>query len=339
MQGHLGSPGGAGNRPTRSAHDSHEPGHVLDNVSHPTVSLRSHDAVCRVLTHPGPPPDATIYRPPMPPPDGPMVARWGTTHPSAPLVVALHGNGTSEHSMIEIAPWLPHGPVAYVAVRGPITGDSGFRWYTATDGRPDPASLATGAAWFLEWLDDEGDPDRPVPARGLPRGRDVRGRADAHRAAPLGGRGAALRRAAVRRGRPDGPWTARGHAGVPRARHRRHPHPAAAAGPHLGRGWRRRAARRCGPSARRAATSWRARSSGTSAPGSPTASTTCAPTARTRCPTARTPPGRRSPAGGSPSARARHRTSPWASRSTRRPRSRPRSCRSGCGRGSRRCPT
>jgi phospholipase/carboxylesterase len=33
-----------------------------------------------------------------------MVARWGTTHPSAPLVVALHGNGTSEHSMIEIAP-------------------------------------------------------------------------------------------------------------------------------------------------------------------------------------------------------------------------------------------
>ena len=79
-----------------------------------------------------------------------MVARWGTAHPSAPLVVALHGNGTSEHSMIEIAPWLPHGPVAYVAVRGPITGDSGFHWYTETDGRPDPASLAASTAWFLD---------------------------------------------------------------------------------------------------------------------------------------------------------------------------------------------
>ena len=44
----------------------------------------------------------------MPPHDGPMVARWGTGNPSAPLVVALHGNGTSEHSMIEIAPWLPY---------------------------------------------------------------------------------------------------------------------------------------------------------------------------------------------------------------------------------------
>ena len=98
----------------------------------------------------------------MPPSDGPMVARWGTTHPSAPLVVALHGNGTSEHSMIEIAPWLPHGPVTYVAVRGPITGDSGFHWYAETDGRPDPQSLAASATWFLTWLDAEGDPDRPV---------------------------------------------------------------------------------------------------------------------------------------------------------------------------------
>jgi phospholipase/carboxylesterase len=55
-----------------------------------------------------------------------MVARWGSPHPSAPLVVALHGNGTSEHSLIEIAPWLPHGPVAYVAVRGPLERPTGF---------------------------------------------------------------------------------------------------------------------------------------------------------------------------------------------------------------------
>ena len=111
----------------------------------------------------------------MPPNDGPMVARWGTGNPSAPLVVALHGNGTSEHSMIEIAPWLPHGPVSYVAVRGPITGDTGFHWYTETDGRPDPESLAATAAWFLTWLDAEGDPDRPVLLVGFREGVTIAG--------------------------------------------------------------------------------------------------------------------------------------------------------------------
>lgn len=106
----------------------------------------------------------------MPPDDGPMVAYWGSAHPSTPLVVALHGNGTSEHSLIEIAPWLPHGPVTYVAVRGPILGDSGFHWYTESDGRPDRASLAQTAAWFLSWLDGEGDPDRPVLLLGFREG-------------------------------------------------------------------------------------------------------------------------------------------------------------------------
>ncbi|NMI01508.1 phospholipase [Pseudonocardia sp. K10HN5] len=92
-----------------------------------------------------------------------MVARWGTEHPSAPLVVALHGNGTSEHSMIEIAPWLPHGPVAYVAVRAPIERGAGFSWFLdARDGHPDPASLAATCGWFLDWLDTEGDPNRPI---------------------------------------------------------------------------------------------------------------------------------------------------------------------------------
>ena len=63
------------------------------------------------------------------PGDVPMVARWGTDHPSAPLVVVLHGNGTSEHSVIEMAPWLPHGPVAYVAVRAPLPHERGFTWF------------------------------------------------------------------------------------------------------------------------------------------------------------------------------------------------------------------
>ena len=106
------------------------------------------------------------------PAGGPLVARWGAQHPSAPLVVLLHGNGTSEHSMIEIAPWLPHGPVAYVAVRAPIQGPTGFQWYLVDDdrGRPDQASLATTVAWFLDWLDTEGDPERPILLLGFREG-------------------------------------------------------------------------------------------------------------------------------------------------------------------------
>ncbi len=100
-----------------------------------------------------------------------MVARWGTERPSAPLIVAIHGNGTSEHSMIEIAPWLPHGPVAYVAVRAPLEGSTGYCWYAETErGRPEPESLATMSTWFLKWLDTEGDPERPILLIGFREG-------------------------------------------------------------------------------------------------------------------------------------------------------------------------
>lgn len=106
----------------------------------------------------------------------PMVARWGTGHPSAPLVVVLHGNGTSEHSMIEISPWLPHGPVAYVAVRAPIQQDKGYIWFDdAGGGRPDAAGLATTCRWLFDWLDMEGDPDRPVLLMGFRDGVTVAG--------------------------------------------------------------------------------------------------------------------------------------------------------------------
>jgi phospholipase/carboxylesterase len=92
--------------------------------------------------------------------DEPMVARWGSEHPAAPLVVVLHGNGTSEHSMIEISPWLPHGPVAYAAVRAPLPAERGYRWFAETGGRPDPDGLAAATRYLLRWLDGEGD--RPV---------------------------------------------------------------------------------------------------------------------------------------------------------------------------------
>ncbi|SHK07296.1 phospholipase/carboxylesterase [Pseudonocardia thermophila] len=109
------------------------------------------------------------------PGDVPMVARWGTDHPSAPLVVVLHGNGTSEHSVIEMAPWLPHGPVAYVAVRAPLPHERGFTWFGTSEGRPDPAGLAATCRWLLRFLDGEGDPERPVLLIGFREGATVAG--------------------------------------------------------------------------------------------------------------------------------------------------------------------
>lgn len=100
---------------------------------------------------------------------GPMVARWGSEHPSVPLLLLLHGNGTSEHSLIEMSPWLPHGPVAYVAVRAPFERRQGYGWFADAES-PDPDELQRSARWLLEWLDTEGDPERPVLLLGFREG-------------------------------------------------------------------------------------------------------------------------------------------------------------------------
>lgn len=99
----------------------------------------------------------------------PMVARWGSEHPAVPLIVALHGNGTSEHSMIEISPWLPHGPVAYASVRAPIEHGTGYSWFLR------PTDLGPVSAWLLDWLDTEGDPERPVLLLGFRDGVTLAG--------------------------------------------------------------------------------------------------------------------------------------------------------------------
>jgi phospholipase/carboxylesterase len=100
-----------------------------------------------------------------------MYAGWGSEHPAAPLVLVLHGNGTSEHSLIEISPWLPHGPVAYMSVRGPLQRGKGYSWYDSLpDGGPDPADMAVTARWLLRWLEGVGDPERPVLLLGYREG-------------------------------------------------------------------------------------------------------------------------------------------------------------------------
>ncbi|MDQ4116438.1 MAG: phospholipase, partial [Actinomycetota bacterium] len=107
---------------------------------------------------------------------GPMAARWGSEHPSVPMTLLLHGNGTSEHSLIEMSPWLPHGPVSYVAVRAPFERGHGYGWYADTgSGSPDPDELVRSARWLLDWMGTEGDPERPVIVLGFREGVTVAG--------------------------------------------------------------------------------------------------------------------------------------------------------------------
>lgn len=58
----------------------------------------------------------------------PAVAWRGSTDPSAPLVVLLHGRGSNEVDIIGLADHLPDGP-AYAAVRAPIAEGGGFAWF------------------------------------------------------------------------------------------------------------------------------------------------------------------------------------------------------------------
>ncbi|GIF26496.1 hypothetical protein Ate02nite_92260 [Paractinoplanes tereljensis] len=79
-----------------------------------------------------------------------------------PLVVLLHGRGSHEKEIINLADHLP-ATVAYAAVRAPIAEGSGFAWFANRGiGRPRPDSLAETMRWFREWLDDEAPEGRPV---------------------------------------------------------------------------------------------------------------------------------------------------------------------------------
>lgn len=69
------------------------------------------------------------------------------------LVVALHGRGSDESSMLGLADLLP-GFVTLVAPRGPVPLEVGFTWFeNAGIGRPLEPSIRASAQALLEWLD------------------------------------------------------------------------------------------------------------------------------------------------------------------------------------------
>jgi phospholipase/carboxylesterase len=92
----------------------------------------------------------------------PVVATHGATDPSAPLVVLLHGRGSTEREILSLAPHLPAG-AAYAAVRAPITEGGGFAWFANRGiGRPIAASIEATMGWFRTWLDAVAPAGRPV---------------------------------------------------------------------------------------------------------------------------------------------------------------------------------
>lgn len=100
----------------------------------------------------------------------PDLASAGSVDPAAPLVVLLHGRGSSESDIIGLADLLPTGP-SYVAVRAPIPAGGGWAWFANRGiGRPVAESLTQTMAWFRSWLDGVAPPGRPVVLVGFSGG-------------------------------------------------------------------------------------------------------------------------------------------------------------------------
>ncbi len=91
-----------------------------------------------------------------------VVATYGASDPSAPLVVLLHGRGSDETEILGLAPHLP-ADAEYAAVRAPIAEGGGFAWFANRGiGRPVADSLRSTMDWFRAWLDIVAPADRPV---------------------------------------------------------------------------------------------------------------------------------------------------------------------------------
>lgn len=100
----------------------------------------------------------------------PVVAAAGSTDPAAPLVVLLHGRGSSEQDIVSLAQHLPAGP-AYAAVRAPIAEGGGYAWFANRGiGRPVAESLRETMDWFRRWLDEAAPSGRPVVLVGFSGG-------------------------------------------------------------------------------------------------------------------------------------------------------------------------
>jgi phospholipase/carboxylesterase len=95
--------------------------------------------------------------------------------PGSTLVVALHGRGADESSIIGIGGLMPEA-VTVVAPRGPIQVGEGWTWFENQGiGRPLEASIKETAAALFAWLDDIADQHPRIVLLGFSGGTAMAG--------------------------------------------------------------------------------------------------------------------------------------------------------------------
>ncbi|MFT4124194.1 MAG: alpha/beta fold hydrolase [Microbacteriaceae bacterium] len=88
-----------------------------------------------------------------------------------PLIVLLHGYGSHEGDLFQLAPLLPLGP-AVASLRAPLTAGAGFAWFPLAGlHHVEPAAVTAAASSVLAWLDTV--PGGPVALLGFSQGAAV----------------------------------------------------------------------------------------------------------------------------------------------------------------------
>lgn len=77
-----------------------------------------------------------------------------------PLMLLLHGFGSNERDLFDLAPLLPSDYVV-ASLRAPTRSGGGWTWFAVNPtvaGDPDPAVASAAAKLVLEWLDSQSHP-------------------------------------------------------------------------------------------------------------------------------------------------------------------------------------
>lgn len=114
--------------------------------------------------------------------------KFGTTDPSAPLIILLHGRGANEASLSGLASSLD-SKYRIISLRGPIElSQNSYTWFENRGiGRPIPDSLRLSLEWFYQFINVENPQKRPVVIVGFSGGAAFAGALALDKRLPLTG--------------------------------------------------------------------------------------------------------------------------------------------------------
>lgn len=96
----------------------------------------------------------------------------GAQRSTKPLVVALHGLGSNEFDLAELAQFWPE--YDQVSLRAPLPYGPGFSWYPlALPANPEPAEVRAAGQLVVDWLAQHIEPSRPLVLLGFSQGGSV----------------------------------------------------------------------------------------------------------------------------------------------------------------------